>query len=100
MLIMLRSRSAGQAAMAGKLARKKTLIRKGRIGLEGLQRGAEIALDALQRGKVVGCEPDHDHRGGIGGARKSEAVSILHPLSLIHISEPTRLLSTSYAVFC
>ena len=27
-------------------------------------------------------------------------VSEVHKLSLIHISEPTRLLSTSYAVFC
>ena len=32
-----------------------------------------------------------------GGARFPE---VCHPLSLIHISEPTRLLSISYAVFC
>src|SRR5678816_1961517 len=30
----------------------------------------------------------------------SGAVDYLHKLSLIHISEPTRLLSISYAVFC
>ena len=30
----------------------------------------------------------------------SAAESYLEDLSLIHISEPTRLLSTSYAVFC
>src|SRR5674536_16778 len=33
----------------------------------------------------------HDQRGGLAGGRG---------LSLIHISEPTRLLSISYAVFC
>src|SRR5678815_1785973 len=27
-------------------------------------------------------------------------IGVVHKLSLIHISEPTRLLSSSYAVFC
>ena len=29
-----------------------------------------------------------------------DAMGVVFRLSLIHISEPTRLLSTSYAVFC
>src|SRR5678816_4155191 len=35
-----------------------------------------------------------------GWAADGKRILYLHDLSLIHISEPTRLLSISYAVFC
>ena len=38
--------------------------------------------------------------GLIGGLGVAPGANIGNELSLIHISEPTRLLSTSYAVFC
>src|SRR5678816_1477231 len=57
------------------------------------------SLGAASRGKANGQGPGHGI--GIGGRplphQSSIAVLIL---SLIHISEPTRLLSISYAVFC
>src|SRR5678815_348345 len=37
---------------------------------------------------------------GVEGAKVADRAVHTHPLSLIHISEPTRLLSISYAVFC
>ena len=37
---------------------------------------------------------------GVPGLAKTLMVKTLSGLSLIHISEPTRLLSISYAVFC
>src|SRR2546423_3560981 len=78
---MLRSSSAGQAK-APVLISMSELIRKKRIGLQWLQGGAEIPLDALQRGVVVGFKADHDHRRGVGGAGKAEAISILHPYAV------------------
>src|SRR5678815_5834658 len=50
--------------------------------------------------------PPWSGRGGSSGGRLPDASPSLAPrgapsiLSLIHISEPTRLLSISYAVFC
>src|SRR5674536_167135 len=41
----------------------------------------------------------HPHRLGHHAASQPQTSAAL-PLSLIHISEPTRLLSISYAVFC
>ena len=37
---------------------------------------------------------------GVGVYQDSQGRTPVLPLSLIHISEPTRLLSISYAVFC
>eukprot|EP00658_Telonema_sp_P-2_P074409 TRINITY_DN6361_c0_g1_i2.p1 TRINITY_DN6361_c0_g1~~TRINITY_DN6361_c0_g1_i2.p1 ORF type:complete len:101 (-),score=12.53 TRINITY_DN6361_c0_g1_i2:23-325(-) len=39
---------------------------------------------------------------GLAGSShtNTNATGLIHGLSLIHISEPTRLLSISYAVFC
>src|SRR5674536_180941 len=37
---------------------------------------------------------------GLSTAQRGQAVGSAYDLSLIHISEPTRLLSSSYAVFC
>eukprot|EP00658_Telonema_sp_P-2_P030350 TRINITY_DN22931_c0_g1_i1.p1 TRINITY_DN22931_c0_g1~~TRINITY_DN22931_c0_g1_i1.p1 ORF type:complete len:114 (+),score=27.47 TRINITY_DN22931_c0_g1_i1:214-555(+) len=45
-------------------------------------------------------EIHHRHTtASMDGGGPSSSASV-HPLSLIHISEPTRLLSISYAVFC
>src|SRR5678816_2445301 len=55
---------------------------------------ADLALDDVA---LLGARVVVDHVDGKG----VEAVTAaLHLLSLIHISEPTRLLSISYAVFC
>src|SRR5688500_12697473 len=76
---MLRSSSAGQAAMAGKVSKASArLVRKRRIRLKRLERGRKVLFDALERGMAVGFEADHDHRGRVGGAGEPEAVSILH----------------------
>ena len=40
-----------------------------------------------------------DGPGGNDSVERTDLISVLG-LSLIHISEPTRLLSNSYAVFC
>src|SRR5678815_4031297 len=48
--------------------------------------------------EVLRIDPKHD--GAIFNLGALYAASGDYDLSLIHISEPTRLLSTSYAVFC
>src|SRR5678815_6173466 len=48
---------------------------------------------------VTGKHGDQAHRGNLIG-KAAFARQEQEPLSLIHISEPTRLLSISYAVFC
>src|SRR3954468_9962581 len=62
--------------MALELRARSRLIRKGRIGLEWLQGGAEIALDAFQRRLVVRFEADHDHGRGVRSTGKAEAVLV------------------------
>src|SRR5678816_3414114 len=53
-------------------------------------------LDALKHAEDHGLDPAR-----YGVDRFQQIVAQAHEnLSLIHISEPTRLLSTSYAVFC
>src|SRR5678815_5958912 len=42
----------------------------------------------------------HCESSGSGPAGCARPVPLMFDLSLIHISEPTRLLSISYAVFC
>src|SRR5674536_243595 len=54
----------------------------------GLVERVEVGRDVQQR-------PD-----GPGDRQHDAPVGALQDLSLIHISEPTRLLSNSYAVFC
>src|SRR5678815_2416320 len=44
----------------------------------------------------VSIEADHSRQGSF----KETVFGAMYGLSLIHISEPTRLLSISYAVFC
>src|SRR5678815_3437250 len=61
-------------------------------------------VDPVERGGALqGCErverdasavPVHRHE------QHTARMGMAHMLSLIHISEPTRLLSISYAVFC
>eukprot|EP00658_Telonema_sp_P-2_P069523 TRINITY_DN58824_c0_g1_i1.p1 TRINITY_DN58824_c0_g1~~TRINITY_DN58824_c0_g1_i1.p1 ORF type:complete len:107 (+),score=33.59 TRINITY_DN58824_c0_g1_i1:159-479(+) len=41
-----------------------------------------------------------DGSSSLDGSYSNVPVSVMLALSLIHISEPTRLLSISYAVFC
>src|SRR5678816_493251 len=56
----------------------------------------DLLLDLLDFGESNGAEEFHlflEVGGGAGGHAAEN-------LSLIHISEPTRLLSISYAVFC
>src|SRR5665254_24585 len=50
---------------------------------------SSAASDVYKRQLPDGDQQHHQHRGALS-----------HHLSLIHISEPTRLLSISYAVFC
>src|SRR5674536_395171 len=50
------------------------------------------------QGAPVRGERHRVHRVGVAGQRRAELAG--SSLSLIHISEPTRLLSISYAVFC
>src|SRR5678816_4619716 len=52
----------------------------------------DILMTILARG--------HALLEGVPGLGKTKLVQTLSDLSLIHISEPTRLLSISYAVFC
>eukprot|EP00658_Telonema_sp_P-2_P076130 TRINITY_DN66182_c0_g1_i1.p1 TRINITY_DN66182_c0_g1~~TRINITY_DN66182_c0_g1_i1.p1 ORF type:complete len:106 (+),score=31.87 TRINITY_DN66182_c0_g1_i1:100-417(+) len=46
------------------------------------------------------CERHEDPEGMEAVAGFEDMIKKAFPLSLIHISEPTRLLSISYAVFC
>eukprot|EP00658_Telonema_sp_P-2_P052791 TRINITY_DN41074_c0_g1_i1.p1 TRINITY_DN41074_c0_g1~~TRINITY_DN41074_c0_g1_i1.p1 ORF type:complete len:112 (+),score=14.03 TRINITY_DN41074_c0_g1_i1:291-626(+) len=48
-------------------------------------------------GKDIACVPAHPH---LHPHPRPHLVESQEHLSLIHISEPTRLLSISYAVFC
>ena len=50
-----------------------------------------IGLD-IGKSSIVGVQ--------LGGKSPMLSLAAVHELSLIHISEPTRLLSISYAVFC
>src|SRR5674536_398074 len=68
-------------------------------GPRGVRGGADPAADRCHRvaatrwhRSAAGSAPPRTHRGPRGRPA--------HRLSLIHISEPTRLLSISYAVFC
>src|SRR5678816_1886224 len=69
---------------------------------EEVVRGLGAAADAGQLGHAVGLYVELpeglDERGGDGVVAAAGAQG--GDLSLIHISEPTRLLSISYAVFC
>ena len=58
------------------------------------KRQARIEHDAL-----AALETDGD-AVGLDGAEHDRQIAGVLVLSLIHISEPTRLLSISYAVFC
>src|SRR5678816_1972319 len=59
-------------------------------------RGSGHALQAARRGDL----PHLRTRVAPGGMDYKGYNIAVHELSLIHISEPTRLLSISYAVFC
>eukprot|EP00658_Telonema_sp_P-2_P046950 TRINITY_DN35361_c0_g1_i1.p1 TRINITY_DN35361_c0_g1~~TRINITY_DN35361_c0_g1_i1.p1 ORF type:complete len:118 (+),score=48.89 TRINITY_DN35361_c0_g1_i1:125-478(+) len=81
----------------------------------------KLSIDFTPRNKDISCKADSNvKKGSKFGAKKEEPVpeepvvgalvatnggatgseDMSHLLSLIHISEPTRLLSISYAVFC
>eukprot|EP00658_Telonema_sp_P-2_P081162 TRINITY_DN8247_c0_g1_i5.p1 TRINITY_DN8247_c0_g1~~TRINITY_DN8247_c0_g1_i5.p1 ORF type:complete len:168 (-),score=27.14 TRINITY_DN8247_c0_g1_i5:70-573(-) len=65
-----------------------------RMGLHPVQQ-------CLPRSSTDECGRDPRSPGSSGVAhRMGPIVAVLDHLSLIHISEPTRLLSISYAVFC
>ena len=70
-----------------------------RLGVRSLREGQlEVILAALRRESVLMVSPT-----GSGKTLCFQVPTLLTPgmaLSLIHISEPTRLLSISYAVFC
>src|SRR5678815_5830807 len=56
-----------------------------------------------RRSNAVASQPNAGHRAIADLERRFQVVVItqnVDDLSLIHISEPTRLLSISYAVFC
>src|SRR5678816_3561698 len=53
----------------------------------------------LSSSNTVGTNSTHSHESNRWRSRPAFAHGE-HVLSLIHISEPTRLLSISYAVFC
>src|SRR5674536_211347 len=58
-------------------------------------------VDELLRRAAAARRPlTGGHRRTVQRRKESVAPSTRRPLSLIHISEPTRLLSISYAVFC
>eukprot|EP00658_Telonema_sp_P-2_P038965 TRINITY_DN27876_c0_g2_i1.p1 TRINITY_DN27876_c0_g2~~TRINITY_DN27876_c0_g2_i1.p1 ORF type:complete len:243 (+),score=42.58 TRINITY_DN27876_c0_g2_i1:78-806(+) len=64
--------------------------------------GANLQLSAQY---LLNCLPGQDHCGYPGSSSAAMKYVAVHgipveSLSLIHISEPTRLLSISYAVFC
>src|SRR5678815_1000795 len=82
---------------------------------DGLQRASaldDLSGEAFEDNRVAGFEVVRPPALAANGVRARElhvpvrhlAVFVLHvdvdALSLIHISEPTRLLSISYAVFC
>src|SRR5674536_152947 len=89
---------AQRAGLADLVAGTLTLKAEGGVN-------AHLKVPALVAGMVAGADSIDDmdvlRHGGMGrlftGIR---APSTLGTLSLIHISEPTRLLSISYAVFC
>src|SRR5450756_2730250 len=61
-------------------------------------------LPSIHHYEMMAKSPDHAHQ--VLNHQKCDAISgkvlngALHDLSLIHISEPTRLGMISYAVFC
>src|SRR5450756_819999 len=63
-----------------------------------------IQLPSAENGEVTVCFAEVTvEKGtftGIGDASPTNVAPMMKPLSLIHISEPTRLGMISYAVFC
>ena len=69
--------------------------------LVGVLRGASVFLTDLVRAIDLPVSMDFIAVSSYGSATQtSGVVRLVKDLSLIHISEPTRLLSISYAVFC
>ena len=64
----------------------------GDIGFDGNSCAVLNAIGKQSTDIAMGVDEDEDHEQGAGDQGLM--------LSLIHISEPTRLLSISYAVFC
>eukprot|EP00658_Telonema_sp_P-2_P039561 TRINITY_DN28289_c0_g1_i1.p2 TRINITY_DN28289_c0_g1~~TRINITY_DN28289_c0_g1_i1.p2 ORF type:complete len:158 (+),score=36.74 TRINITY_DN28289_c0_g1_i1:427-900(+) len=63
----------------------------------------DAQVDESPHGDGVHDEPDHPGDGDPGVQQQpveAHQLRVVWNLSLIHISEPTRLLSISYAVFC
>src|SRR5678816_4277090 len=89
-----------RAALAG-LARR---VDRAAPWRHDLARGVAELGDAVAAGAVVGDRDQRPCSVGGGADRKRRAGELARGvgahLSLIHISEPTRLLSISYAVFC
>ena len=64
------------------------------MGLEDLQLGPEYSADLKPAEDIPSVAPPKSTKN------KTASKPTKEKLSLIHISEPTRLLSISYAVFC
>eukprot|EP00658_Telonema_sp_P-2_P056963 TRINITY_DN45425_c0_g1_i1.p1 TRINITY_DN45425_c0_g1~~TRINITY_DN45425_c0_g1_i1.p1 ORF type:complete len:200 (+),score=38.39 TRINITY_DN45425_c0_g1_i1:124-723(+) len=63
-----------------------------------MSRGIARHGDGMDEAKCKACGAQGTHGAGSGLDKTHSGTA--HILSLIHISEPTRLLSISYAVFC
>src|SRR5678815_508658 len=62
--------------------------------------GMSAAIAAARSGAKVTLLERYNHLGGLASGGMVLVLDDMWDLSLIHISEPTRLLSISYAVFC
>src|SRR5678815_5809295 len=79
---------------------KVIAVGKGQILEDGNVRPLDVKVgDKILFGKYSGTEVKVDG-DDLVVMREEDVMAIIEGLSLIHISEPTRLLSNSYAVFC
>ena len=69
-------------------------VRDGRDEMSDSSRVTELDLVV---GSMITVRPEEDREAY---DEERETIADVQDLSLIHISEPTRLLSISYAVFC
>src|SRR5678815_4885261 len=78
-----------------------TTSRSGRTGRPWMETDLEVVADSVTRRALNAPIPLQNaaHRAGFSQSVTRE-MGLRGGLSLIHISEPTRLLSISYAVFC